>query len=98
MHVTGPLTNNHADPEIRRRIDAAESRQAPAAAAPEQTGSGSSATPYVSAPELAELREQLQRFKDVRPEVVQAVAQRVAAGEFSGLDVSLRTAAAILDS
>lgn len=100
MHINGPLQNNGTRPqqEIHQRVDAAATNKGlrPNAAVGSAEGTGS--TQHVSAPEVAALQQRLQELPEVRWDVVQAVSERVAAGELSGSEVLQRTAAAMLNS
>lgn len=99
MHINGPLQNSGSQPQgqLQRRIDAADSNTGLRASAV-GTAQGSDSAQRVSSPEVAKIKQQLQELPEVRLDVVQAVSDRLAAGELSGSKVLLRTAAAMLNS
>lgn len=98
MQINGPNKNTgkHLEQTAHRRIDSAEAK----AASPNSIGQGSARSgrsTHVTSPELKDLKQQLQNIPEVRTEIVSSVANRVAAGEFSGFDIAKRTASAMLD-
>ena len=62
----------------------------------EVRGIDSEVSSHSRAPELIEYAEILETFPEIRTEVVEAVALRLAAGEFGTRDAAERTAQAML--
>lgn len=99
MHINGPLQNcaSQAQQELHRRIDSANANDGLRSHGV-VTDKDTDSAERVSSTEVAELKSQLQKVPEVRSDVVQAVSDRLEAGELSSSDVFLRTAAAMLNS
>ena len=97
MQINGPNKNagKHLEQTEHRRVDTVEVK-ATSDSTTKKTSAGDGQSTHVSSPQLNILKQQLQDVPEVRAEVVNSVSNRVAAGEFSGFDIAVKTAAAML--